>query len=880
VTPQRSAGAFGRLAALLLTGALSTPIVASAALPPPPAEEDLLLLTVRLDQTVLAEALATFALPDGGVLVPLGELCRLLELGIVVDAGRGRAAGFVLAEERRFALDLGAGTVTIAGQPRRLDLARVAVDAVDLYVDAGLLAEWLPLRLEIDRYGALIIVRPSEKLPLQLRLEREKKLRLHQVHRVSYPKLELPYSLADGPFVDQTLRFGHRDGENTVEASTFATGDLLYMEAHAFVAGTTEELKDARLTLTRKDPDGRLLGPLGAREVAVGDVFHPGLDLIVLPRSGNGLLLSNYPLHAAAQFDRQTFRGDLPPGWAVELYRGEELLAYAQARADGLFEFLETPLLFGLNVFRFEYYGPQGQRRTETRLLNIGDALTPRGKVYYRLAGNDPSLRLAGDAAGASGPRSSFDLSAGFTQTLSGSFSLATVELADGQHHYGKAGLRKTWGSLFANLDVAADQRGGLAWQGTVQTRVAGIGVHAQHAELDGFLSERFLARRDVPVRSRSLLRLDAVVPATFLPRIPVLLELRQDRLTSGERVSELAFRLSAYRHGTAVSNQLRVILDETVEDDRRETATGKFLLSKYLRHGAFRGEADYELTPKAELVSLALTGERRVGRDILISATVNRAWRSGHTRFLAGLGKQEGLFAYSVQAEYSAQGGFGANILLSVGLGRDGRTGDWHAQARALASSGGVSGRAFLDANGNGRFDGGEETLPGVGLLVNGAAHPARTDEAGDVFLANIPPHHLVDVAIATGTLEDPFWKPATAGVSILPRPGKVAVLDFPVLITGEVTGTVHLARPGRERREIGGVEIQLVDAGGRVVATVRSAYDGFYDMADVRPGRYQVRVAPGQPQLDGYAAAARQVDIRPNGTVVDGLDFTLAPA
>jgi hypothetical protein len=70
--------------------------------------------------------------------------------------------------------------------------------------------------------------------------------------------------------------------------------------------------------------------------------------------------VSSFPLQLQSQFDRQSFRGELPPGWEVELYRGAELLAYAQSRADGLYEFLDVPLLFGLNVFRLELYGPQG----------------------------------------------------------------------------------------------------------------------------------------------------------------------------------------------------------------------------------------------------------------------------------------------------------------------------------------------------------------------------------------------------------------------------------------------------------------------------------------------------------------------------------------
>ena len=49
--------------------------------------------------------------PKGnGVLIPLGELCNLLELGIHVDAKRGLAEGSISQNAKAFKLDLQAGT--------------------------------------------------------------------------------------------------------------------------------------------------------------------------------------------------------------------------------------------------------------------------------------------------------------------------------------------------------------------------------------------------------------------------------------------------------------------------------------------------------------------------------------------------------------------------------------------------------------------------------------------------------------------------------------------------------------------------------------------------------------------------------------------------
>lgn len=846
-------------------------------------ESDVMLLAVRLDQTLLADALPSY-LFQGHVLVPLGELCRLLGLGIEVDATRGLATGFFIGEERLFRLDIASRQVLVEGKAMRFDPTGIEAHRDDLYVDTALLSEWLPLGLSVDLHGAFLTVRPGERLPLQLRLERESKLGKGRedpaASSAGLPKTALAYRLFDGPFVDQTLQWAHQaapgGSRSELQSSTYATGDLLFAEANAYIAGSGSTISDSRFSLGRKDPEGNLLGVLGAREVTVGDVFHPGLDLIALPRSGPGLLISNYPLQLPAQFDRQSFRGDLPPGWEVELYRGEELLAYAPSRPDGLYEFLDVPLLFGLNEFRLEFYGPQGQRRSETQRLNVGDTLTPKGKVYYRLVGNNPGAGLLGTGVPDAGARSTLEVSAGLTRNLSASVSGGSVDLADGRHSYAAGGLRAFWGSLFADAEVAKEKGGGSAWQGTLQSRVGPFGLLIQRAELDRFVSEPLLSD-GAPLRSRTRLRLDTTLPGSFLPRLPVIVELRQDQLENGQRLDQLTARISAFSHGLSVANQVIWTASSGGGSPLLTNATGQLLVSKFLPAFALRGELDYGMMPQEGITGAFLTADVPVRSGLLLSAGVSRVFLGGQTRVFTGVSKLEGAFGYSLTADYSHPGGLGALLLVSAGIGRDARNGTWHSQARALAGSGALSGLAFLDLNGNGRMDAGETPIAGAGFLLNGGGNLARTDDSGETFIPNLSPYQEVGLALAPSSLEDPFWKPASDGVRVVPRPGKVAVIDFPVQVSGEITGTIYLKRDGVPR-EVGGVELQLVDRQGFVVRKVSSGYDGFYDLAEIRPGHYTLMVAAEQlARLRLLVAPTREVEMAPMGTVLDGIDFVL---
>lgn len=845
-------------------------------------EAELLLLAVKLDAVLLTEALPAYP-GRGDVLVPLGALCEILSVGIDVDAARGTASGFFVREDRRFDLDVVSRQVTVDGVRKRFDATAVELHGDDVFVGAALLSEWLPLGLDVDLYASLLTVRPGEKLPVQLRLERERKLRNAGPPRgttEALPRLDLPYRLFEAPFVDQSLGFSRQasSGGGSGESLTYTTnaaGDLLGAEATAFLSGSGAGLGDVRLGLGRKDPYGKLLGFLRATEAAVGDVYLPALDLVTASQSGTGFVLGNYPLGAPTQFDRQTFRDALPVGWDVELYQNNVLVALAPSRPDGLYEFADVPLYAGMNVFRLEFYGPQGQRRTETRTLNVGQSLTPKGKLFYRLAGADPTLRLAGAAPPGAGERATLEASFGVAKNLSASAALSEVSFAGLRHAYARLGLRGYAGRLFANVDAAVDKAGGWAWQGTAQTRLAGVGFFVQQAWLADFVSEAF---RDASgrLRSRTLLRLDSAIPATFLPRIPVYVDLRQDRYEDGRRESFLTARLSAFSRGLSVTNYLRWSFSSG-RDTSTSTANGLFFASKLIGTFSARGEVEYDLSPQTRISSAKLVAEAGTRTGYVYSAQVGRLFAGSQTQLAAGVSRLEGLFSWAVSLRFSSPGGFGASALVSVGIGREPRTGRWMPQARPMASSGAISARTFLDANGNGVADPGEDPLAGAGLRLNGAGSLARSDASGILFLPNVGAYQPTDVEIATDTLEDPLAKPGREGVHIVPRPGKVAVIDFPVVVSGEITGTVYLLR-GTTRREASAVELELVDEGGKVRQTVRSAFDGFYDLTEVRPGRYTLRVSGRHVEkLALLSAPSRQVEILPGGTVLDGVDLVL---
>jgi hypothetical protein len=842
-------------------------------------ESDLLLLAVKVNQETVSDSLPAYPL-DKGIIVPLGEIARLLDLAIETHVNDGSADGFFIREDRRFHLDTTTATVTVQGRQSSYDRSKVEVHQDDIYVATDLLAKWFPADFVVDLYTAQLVIKPREPLPMQVRAERErmvqKSLASLGYGGPKYPLVPNPYRLFDGPFVDQTLRliFGRQTSNGTslgFQYSTMATGDLLGLETNIFAAGdNTSPFSDLRVSMGRRDPDAALLGPMHAREFGLGEVFHPGLDLIALPSSGPGLLVSSYPLQQQNQFDRHTFIGDLPIGWEVELYRNDALIAYQQSRKDGRYDFENIPLLFGINIFRLVFYGPQGQRRQLVETYNVGQTLTPPGSFYYRVMANDPEGRTR---------RSLAQFSYGVSRHLSAEAALSTVELDDGDHEYVKAGVQSYFSRFFTRADVAYDQRGGSAVSGAVQTRIGPVSIALIHSQLHDFESEFFLPTNG-KIDARTTLHLSGALQTHAIPPVSISLDVDRDRLADGGDVYRLSNLVSALYGRTSVANRFDGVVFSGTGQDSATSVSGVLLVSRYLRSLSLRGEVDYSVRPTHEVDAIGLTTELRPWPDYLLDAQLLRALSSGVTHLIFGITRDQGPLSYGIDADVASTGDVLIRLSVSAGLARNPFTSKWVSQARSIAGRGAAAVDVFLDTNGNGVRDPGEKPVEGASFVINRSSDATLTDKRGQALLTNLPADVPTDIAIAPSSLEDPLWVPEKPGVRFVPRGGKALDVQFPILVSGEITGSVFVTRGGQQR-EAPGVELQLIDAGGAVVKSTRTAYDGFYDLTNVVPGKYTLRANPEQAVRIGLSGPmARQVTILPTGTIIDGLNFVLTLA
>jgi outer membrane usher protein FimD/PapC len=153
-------------------------------------------------------------------------------------------------------------------------------------------------------------------------------------------------------------------------------------------------------------------------------------------------------------------------------------------------------------------------------------------------------------------------------------------------------------------------------------------------------------------------------------------------------------------------------------------------------------------------------------------------------------------------------------------------------------------------------------------------------TNAQGLVRLQALRPFASQALSIDQSTLPDAALRPKFQSISVVPRPGVINRIEFPLYPTGDVDGTLWLRRDGR-KIPAGGLTLQLVDDSGNVKSAGRTDQDGYYVLEGVEYGRYALRVDPEQAlKLGLRTGGARLIAISDDKPSLSGQDLTLSMA
>jgi hypothetical protein len=860
-----------------------------AGLPTTLSDDFMLLCVVRLGGATLEGNLVTYTAPPG-LFLPLGELSRSLELGITVDPAKRSGSGHVANPSQPFRLDMASSTISVSGKSYRYDPALVVALPDDIYVESGLLAEWLSMRIEANRLDAAIDIRPYMPLPIQERMARSQRgsntWGYGNYKDSGYPLLETPYRLLAGPSIDLSLSssltgegFGKINPVNSSYYTRF-TGDFLWMSGRLDLSGQIAAtgksiigITNGSLLLEREQPSGGMLALLDARKIAIGDIQPETLPLIG-GSVGAGFMISNYPLNQSSFFDKLTLRGFLAKGWDVELYSNANLLDYRPSNPQESYAFVDIPLIYGLNELRLIFHGPQGEKRVESHIYNVGRNMIEPGSFNYQFtASNASQPSLLTSPVGEPAPLMTWKSTLGVSKWLTESNYLASLLIDGKRENFVGAGFSGYLKMVQLDLQMARNlATSKWARQAGAQTNLGPISLSVTMQDYDkdwhtttGTIS--WLRKWDV--------RLDGLNPLFFLTNSRFSMALAQTEYDE-LRKSKSAIITSSQRTW-GIDHRHTLTVERTAEGGKEsDTVSGSSYASMSHRALVFRAEVDYQLLPISLINTVGTTCELHLPHEWLLVNNIAYTPLSKAVTASMGLNHTFNAMAMGITGNYTGDGAWSVGLQLSTNISHDGQSSQWKTDGSMSSQQAAVSALAYLDSNRNREQDAGESTIKDAGFFVNQQSHRTITGSKGTAFLQGIAPNTPTDIALSPSTLKELLWVPADKGVRVVPRPGYAVPVKFPVWVTGEISGTVYRKKEGVDS-PASGISIEAINMEDKVIGKARSEYDGLYILGALPTGKYTVRISPDQAAKLGTTSPLRQVIIPPEGSYVDNINLIL---
>lgn len=570
--------------------------------------------------------------------------------------------------------------------------------------------------------------------------------------------------------------------------------------------------------------------------------------------SGRGAVVTNRPLFAQSTFDRTRFEGDLPSGWDAEIYRNGELLAFAKPTSDQRYHFEDVQLLYGENRITIVLYGPQGQIRNREETINVGQDNVPAGKTWYWAGANQPGRDLVSfepppDGAGLPKAQAAVSIEHGLDERTSVG-ALARMMLIDDQRlTFVEGTVRRSIGQTMVEVGVAGDSSGGKAARAQLLAKFGSVNVSAEVLAANDFhlRGSRAASLRDYRFALDAPLRLGrTVLPAHAGVHLT-------DRL-DGSRQLEAAARLAA-------------------NIDRFNLATDLKYRKQFLRSGPappgelnlaligagrvgdvrLRGSTSFDVAPQAGFRSAELSAywSASENADWEAAAIYDAAAHRGRAR-LTHVRRLDSM-AIAVTGETASDGSLALGLNLNFSLDPGG---GFKMSRQPLAAAGAVNARVYRDLNDNGVRDPTEPLEKGALVTTGRRLSDKATDAKGAVLVGGLATFMPVTVGIDESSLADPMLVPRKALQVVVPRPGVPASVEIGLVGGGDIEGAI--VKSGGLGFE--GLDLELVDGAGKMVASTRTDFDGFFLFERVPYGDYRIRLSKDSAEA---ARLARDLNV-----------------
>ena len=605
------------------------------------------------------------------------------------------------------------------------------------------------------------------------------------------------------------------------------------------------------------------------RQVTAGKIFAQSVSTLYAPVIG--LQLTNTPTVFRRSYGTYTLSNTTEPGWTVELYINQILVNYTKADASGFFTF-EVPMVYGNSLVKLRYYGPWGEERTSEKYISIPFNFIPLHQLEYNVTAgvveNDQKSRYA---------RASLNYGLERHITIGGGVEYLSTA-AQRSMPFLNISLR-----LGPYMLASAEHMVGVRSKAILNYRLpSGFQAElnyikydkAQTAIVTNFADEKKLML-SMPWRSKKFSAYSRLTINQFTLFYNQILPKAQNKYTAAELlfssvISGVSSNLTTY---AIISDPGNPLVYSNVSLNFRAPAGIRFT-----------PQVQYEYRQqRISMVKIELEKSlfNRGYLNIAYEKSFINQYLQGNTNMLTvGL-----RFNLSFAQTYFSATRFNDAVSTTQSargsLMYDRKTNYVAFDNQSNYGKAGIVMVAFLDLNGNGRRDHNEPKALGLKLHINGGRIENNVKDT-TIRITGLESYASYYIELEKNSFDNIAWQIHHTTLSVVIDPARFKVVEVPVSVLAEVSGTVLLSS-AKGVNGIGRIIVNICNPQGILVAHVLTEADGSFDYIGLAPGAYTAstdKLQLSKLGLVSSAPVAVQITENREGDIVNNLRFTLQTA
>jgi hypothetical protein len=593
------------------------------------------------------------------------------------------------------------------------------------------------------------------------------------------------------------------------------------------------------------------------RQIMAGTISTQSISSLYAPVVG--AQLTNTPTTYRRSFGTYTLSDFTEPNWIVELYVNNVLVDYVKSDASGFFIF-EVPLVYGNSDIKLRYYGPAGEERTTLQNITIPFNFLPQNEFEYTV-----SAGTVEDGSDNLFSRVNFNYGVDRHMTVGSGFEYFSSVTSGKSMPFFNTSL-----SLTSSLLLSGEYVYGVRSKGVLNYRLpSNLQFEIDYSKYDkdqraintNFLEDR-KAVISMPFRfGSSTIYSRFTINQLVLPATKYIMS---DLLLSGS-IFGVSVNSSTYALYT---------------DPFPPYIYGNLSLSFRFPNGfVVTPQTQYDYNQK-KLIFVKCEFEKQLFGHGYLDVVYEKDFINNVNNFQIGL-RYEFPFAQT-SASVRRDNNITSFIQSANGsLMVDSRTNYLGTDNRPNVGKGGIVIVPFLDLNCNGRRDKGEPKANGLNFSID-AGRVERDNRDTTIRIFDLEPYTTYTIELDRNSFDNISWKIKKPTISVFIDPNQFKLIQIPIAVVGEVSGTVYLSENNNNKKGQGRIIVRFYRSDDfSLAATTLTEADGFFSFLGLAPGSYIARIDTAQLHRLYMTSSPITLPVtilqNKDGSVVDGIDFML---